>query len=249
MTTALQLEICAETLQACAAAREGGADRIELCSDLAEGGVTPSHGLIRRAMLESKLPVHVMLRPRAGTFVYSAVEFEVICSDLEHAAQLGAAGVVCGILREDNTVDEERTAKLVKLAGPLEVTFHRAFDYAPDLAQALDSVIACGCRRVLTSGGKPSASEGEVTLAALVEQARGRIRIAAGGGITVQIAARLLARARLDLHTSLRRRLVSDGDRELVTCPGGEPSLELQASDVRTLAGLIASARRDDQFR
>ncbi len=150
LMTTLQLEICAETLQACVAAREGGADRIELCSDLVEGGVTPSHGLIRRAILESKLPVHVMLRPRAGNFVYSAAEFDVICSDLEHAAQLGAAGVVCGILREDNTVDEEKTAKLAKLAGPMEVTFHRAFDETPDLAQALEDVIACGCRRVLT---------------------------------------------------------------------------------------------------
>lgn len=240
--TTLQLEICAETLQACVAAREGGADRIELCSDLVEGGVTPSHGLIRRAILEGKLPVHVMLRPRAGNFVYSAAEFDVICSDLQHAAQLGAAGVVCGILREDNTVHEARTAKLAKLAGPMEVTFHRAFDYAPNLEQALEDVIACGCGRVLTSGGKPSAGEGEDALAALAEQARGRIRIAAGGGITVPIAARLLARARVDLHTSLRRRLVADADRELTAgATGGEPPLEVQASDVRALARLIES--------
>lgn len=237
----LQLEICAETLQTCVAAREGGADRIELCSDLVEGGVTPSHGLIRRATLESKLPVHVMLRPRAGNFVYSAAEFDVICFDLEHAAELGAAGVVCGMLREDNTVDEERTAKLVNLAGPMEVSFHRAFDDAPNLAQALEHVIACGCRRVLTSGGKPSASEGEGTLAALAEQARGRIRIAGGGGVTVQIAAKLLARTRIDLHTSLRRRLVADADEHFSAVPGGEPPLELQASDVRALAGVIAS--------
>jgi copper homeostasis protein len=240
--TTLQLEICAETLQACVAAREGGADRIELCSDLVEGGVTPSHGLIRRAILEGKLPVHVMLRPRAGNFVYSAAEFDVICSDLQHAAQLGAAGVVCGILREDNTVHEARTAKLAKLAGPMEVTFHRAFDYASNLEQALEDVIACGCGRVLTSGGKPSAGEGEDALAALAEQARGRIRIAAGGGITVPIAARLLARARVDLHTSLRRRLVADADRELTAgATGGEPPLEVQASDVRALARLIES--------
>lgn len=241
--TTLQLEICAETLQACVAAREGGADRIELCSDLVEGGVTPSHGLIRRAMLESKLPVHVMLRPRAGDFVYSPSEFEVICSDLEHASQLGVAGVVCGILREDNRVDEERTAKLVTLAGSMEVTFHRAFDYAPNLTKALEDVIGCGCRRLLTSGGKPSAEEGQATLAALAEQARGRIRIAAGGGITVGIAARLLARARVDLHTSLRRRLVDDAGAVINTVSGTEPPVELQASDVRALSSLIASAR------
>jgi copper homeostasis protein len=236
-----RLEICAETLQACVAAREGGADRIELCSGLIEGGLTPSHGLIRRAMLESSLPVHVMLRPRAGDFVYSASEFEVICSDLEHAAQLGAAGIVCGILREDNTVDEQRTSKLVNLAGTMEITFHRAFDQTPNLARALEDVIACGCHRVLTSGGKSSAAEGESGLAALVDQARGRIRIAAGGGITVQIAARLLARTPVDLHTSLRRRLVNDADGDLNAVPGGEKRFELQVSDVRALAGVMAS--------
>ena len=241
--TTLQLEICAETLQACVAAREGGADRIELCSDLVEGGVTPSHGLIRRAMLESKLPVHIMLRPRAGDFVYSPAEFDVICSDLEHAGQLGAAGVVCGMLREDNTVDEERMAQLVKLAGQMEVTFHRAFDDAPNLVKALESVIGCGCRRLLTSGGKASASEGQGTLSALAQQAAGRIRIAAGGGITVGIAASLLARARVDLHTSLRRRLVDDAERDVNTVANGEPPLALQASDVRALSAVIASAR------
>jgi copper homeostasis protein len=173
--------------------------------------------------------------------VYSASEFEVICSDLEHAARLGAAGVVCGILREDNTVDEGRTAKLVKLAEPMEVTFHRAFDDTPDLMRALEDVISCGCRRVLSSGAKATAGEGKRTLAALVEQARGRVRIAAGGGITVRSAASLLTCTRLDLHTSLRRRLVTDADDDRDTVPHGEPEFELQVSDVRALAGVIAS--------
>jgi copper homeostasis protein len=235
------LEICAETLQACVAAREGGADRIELCSGLSEGGLTPSHGLIRRAVLESRLPVHVLLRPRAGDFVYSASEFDVICSDLEHAAQLGAAGIVFGILREDNTVDVQRTSKLVELATPLEVTFHRAFDQTADLWQSLEDVIACGCDRILSSGAKSSAGDGESILTALVEQARGRIRIMAGGGITVKIAAGLLSRTRVDLHTSLRRRLAADANGDLDPVPGGFFGLELQTSDVRALAGVIAS--------
>lgn len=235
------LEICAETLQACVAACDGGADRIELCSGLGEGGLTPSHGLIRRAMLESGLPVHVLLRPRAGDFLYSTPEYDVICSDLEHAAQLGAAGVVVGILREDNTVDVQRTSKLVELASPLEVTFHRAFDQTPDLCEALEDVIACGCHRILSSGGKASAGEGESTLAALVEQARGRVRIMAGGGITVQIAASLLRRTRLDLHTSLRRRLAADGNGGLDAVPGGASGLALQTYDVRALASVIES--------
>lgn len=236
------LEICAETLQSCIAARDGGANRIELCSGLIVDGLTPSHGLIRQAIVESNLPVHVMLRPRGGDFVYSASEFEVICSDLEHAAHLGAAGVVCGILRKDNTVDTERISKLVKLRGAMEVTFHRAFDQTPDLSRALEDLIACGCGRLLSSGAKPSAGEGESTLAALVEQARGRIRIAAGGGITVQVATSLLARTDVDLHTSLRRRLVPESDHHLRTVPGEDPCLELQRSDVRALVAVMAAA-------
>ncbi|MGH9584772.1 MAG: copper homeostasis protein CutC, partial [Bryobacteraceae bacterium] len=152
------------------------------------------------------------------------------------------AGIVFGILREDNTVDVQRTSKLVKLASPLEVTFHRAFDQAPNLWRALEDVIACGCHRILSSGAKSSAGEGESTLATLVEQARGRIRITAGGGITVKIAASLLSRARVDLHTSLRRRLAADTNGDLDPMPGsGASGLELQTSDVRALASIIAS--------
>ncbi|MBV8897568.1 MAG: copper homeostasis protein CutC [Acidobacteriaceae bacterium] len=236
------LEICADTLQACVAAREGGADRIELCSGLSEGGLTPSHAFIRRAMLESMLPVHVLLRPRTGDFVYAQSEFDVICGDLEHAAQLGAAGIVCGILRADRTVDIQRTSKLVQLADPMEVTFHRAFDLTPDLGQALEDVIGCGCQRVLSSGARPSAGEGESVLATLVQQTRGRIRIMAGGGITVQTAARLLACADVDLHASLRRRLNTDSNGSGEYVPGGESDLGLQVSDVRALTTVIATA-------
>jgi copper homeostasis protein len=237
-----QLEICAETLQSCIAARDGGAHRIELCSGLSEGGVTPSHGLIRQAVLESKLPVHVMLRPRGGNFIYSAIEFDVICSDLTHAAALGAAGFVCGILQEDNTVDTDRMSQLVKLAAPLPMTFHRAFDDTPDLVRALEDVIACGCDRLLTSGGKASASEGEQNLAALSARAGGRIRIAAGGGITAIVAATLMAHTHVDLHTSLRRRLVPTAESDTRALPGSEPPLELQISDIRALLAVMANA-------
>jgi copper homeostasis protein len=185
-----------------------------------------------------------MLRPRAGNFVYSASEFDVLCSDLEHAERLGGAGVVCGILREDNTVHTERMCQVVKLAGAMEVTFHRAFDQAPDLSRALEELIACGCGRVLSSGGKVSAGEGESTLAALVQQARGRIRIAAGGGITVQVATSLLARTEIDLHTSLRRRLVPESHLDAKTASGVEPALGLQIADVRALVGVMAAAQR-----
>lgn len=199
----LELEICCETLQACEAAREGGADRIELCSALSEGGVTPSHGLIREAVRVG-LPVHVLLRPRGGDFVYSHAEYEAMREDLQQAAALGAAGVVLGLLHAVGTVDRERTQALVELAGPLQVTFHRAFDRTRDLPEALEQVIGSGCGRLLTSGGQPLAPDGAGMLAQLVAQADGRLRIAAGGGVTAEKAPALLARARLDLHASLR---------------------------------------------
>jgi copper homeostasis protein len=149
------LEICAETIESCLAARDGGADRIELCSMLSVGGLTPSHGLLSSTLAQSELPIHVLVRPRAGNSIYSAAEFEIMIRDVEHVKSLGAAGVVIGLLLLDGTVDVERTSKLVSVAGPLEVTFPRAFDHTPDLPAALEQVIACGCRRLLTSGGNP----------------------------------------------------------------------------------------------
>lgn len=236
-TSRPRLEICAETLQSCLAARDGGADRIELCSGLSEGGLTPSHALTHWAIRETNLPVHVLLRPRAGDFVYSDSEFDVICADLHHAAKLGAAGFVCGVLRHDGAVDLERTSHLVQLASPIGLTFHRAFDLVPDMRQALEDVIACGCRRILTSGGKASAAEGESTIAGLTERARGRIRIMAGGGVTLETAAKLLARTKeIDLHTSLRRPLTP------AVPPHAEPTLELQISHVRALSQTIRTA-------
>jgi copper homeostasis protein len=199
-------ELCAESIQACLAAREGGADRIELCTALSEGGLTPSHGLIHTAVQRSGLPVHVLLRPRGGDFLYTEDEFALMREDLLHARSLGASGFVLGILRADGTVDMERTRELVDLAAPLEITFHRAFDYTVSLERALENVIATGCRRVLTSGGKRDVLAGADRLARLVELAAGRIEIAAGGGLRLKDAADI-ARTTLasHFHGSLRR--------------------------------------------
>ena len=198
-------ELCAESIQACLAAREGGANRIELCSALSEGGLTPSHGLIRAAILRSELPVHVLLRPRGGDFLYSEDEFKLMWEDLLHARTLGAAGFVLGILRADGTVDIERTRELVELAAPLEVTFHRAFDYTCSLAQALEDVLLTGCKRILTSGGEPDVLAGAGKLTELVKQASGRIEIAVGGGLRVKDATALAqATGANHFHGSLR---------------------------------------------
>ncbi len=205
MSHPVELEICAESLQACHAAAEGGADRIELCSALDGGGVTPSRSLIRAAVAGSSIPVHVLLRPRNGNFVYSGEEHAVMCGDLEDAFEAGAAGVVAGALTAGGEIDQLRMRDLLRLAAGRPVTFHRAFDQLHNLSIQLERVIDLGCQRVLTSGGHPSVTAGILTLAMLAEQAAGRIRIAAGGGVTLENAASLARIQGLDIHASLRR--------------------------------------------
>lgn len=182
-------EVCAEGLESCVAAREGGAHRIELCCALIEGGLTPSHALISAAVTQSGLPIFTMLRPRGGDFVYSDAEFALLQEDLEHARSLGVSGFVAGILRPDGTVDGNRMSRLVEKAAPLEMTFHRAFDAATNLEHALEDVIATGCRRLLTSGGAENVIAGAGRLRRLVIQAAERIEIAVGGGLRLENAA------------------------------------------------------------
>lgn len=199
-------EVCAETMEACLAAYQGGASRIELCSALSEGGLTPSHGLIRQAIALCRLPIHGMVRPRGGGFVYSPVEFDIMRDDVLHAKHLGAVGVVLGLLQENGSVDVRRTRQLVEAAQPLEVTFHRAFDLTPSLSQALEDVISTGCKRVLTSGGEKDVNTGATALAELVAQAGGRIEIAAGGGLRIADARRLAKLTGVrHFHASMRQ--------------------------------------------
>jgi copper homeostasis protein len=207
-TRKMIFELCAETIDACLAAKEGGADRLELCSGLSEGGVTPSHGLIRAAIERSGLPVHVLIRPRGGDFFYSEAEVAVMREDILHSQRLGAAGVVLGLLRPDRTVDIEATRALVQLAHPMKVTFHRAFDATLFLPQALEDVITTGADRVLTSGGQKDVVAGATALSALVLQANHRIDVAVGGGLRLQNAASLAQRTgATHFHGSLRRKL------------------------------------------
>jgi copper homeostasis protein len=197
-------ELCAETVGACVAARDGGADRIELCSALSEDGLTPSHGLLHEAIVKSGLPVHGLVRPRGGGFVYSDDEIAVMEQDILHMRQLGVAGVVLGLLKGDGTVDVDATRRLVVQARPLQVTFHRAFDETPSLEQALEDVIATGCDRVLTSGGCNDVMQGAEVLARLVAQAGDRIEVAVGGGLRTTNAAELAMRTQAtSFHGSL----------------------------------------------
>jgi copper homeostasis protein len=193
MARPIVFELCAETLEACIAAETGGADRIELCSNLSEDGLTPDEELLREALKRCRLPVHMMLRPRGENFNYTTAEFDLMCGQLEEVRSLGVAGVVCGVLHADRTVDIDRMRKLTELAGDLPITFHRALDTTPDIYRALEDVIASGCGRVLTSGGAVTALEGARIIAALVEQAGHRIEVAVGSGLRLENAAALVS--------------------------------------------------------
>jgi copper homeostasis protein len=192
------VEICVGDLESALAAEQGGAHRIELCDNLSVGGTTPSAGTIAVACKRLSIPVHVIIRPRAGDFIPSEAELEAMKLDIDAARSLGAAGVVFGLLRPNATIDEERTAELIALARPMSVTFHKAFDETPDLEQALDSLIALGADRVLTSGGRPTAMEGMETLKHLVERSRGRIAILVGGRLSASDMCTIIA------HTGAR---------------------------------------------
>ncbi len=168
------------------AAQEAGADRVELCGDLAEGGATPSAGMIQVVRSRLSIPLYVIIRPRGGDFCYSDPEFEVMQQDIARAKEASVDGVVFGILRKDGSVDAERTGALAALARPVRVTFHRAFDVARDPFEALEDLIRLGIDRVLTSGQEPSAHEGLDRIADLIRRADGRIVVMPGGGVHEQ---------------------------------------------------------------
>ncbi|MGH7612960.1 MAG: copper homeostasis protein CutC [Gemmatimonadales bacterium] len=178
------LEACVDSVESALAAQAGGADRVELCDDLLEGGTTPSAGTIELCHERLRIPLHVLIRPRGGDFVYSGVELEVMQRDIALTGRLGAHGVVFGALQPDGAVDVDRTRALLGVARPMTVTFHRAFDFTPDADEALDALIALGVDRVLTSGQAPSAKEGTHTLTRLVTRAAGRIGILACGSVS-----------------------------------------------------------------
>ncbi len=191
--TRILFEACTGSAEDAIAAQKGGADRVELCANLLEGGTTPSAGTIRLARRHLDIGLQVMIRPRGGDFCYTDVEFEVMKLDIETAKQLGADGVVLGILTPDGAVDKARTAELIALARPLNVTFHRAFDMARDPYEALEDLIGLEVDRVLTSGREISALEGLDLLADLVQQAGDRIIIMPGGGIHERNFQKILA--------------------------------------------------------
>lgn len=203
------LEICVDSLASAKAAEAGGAHRVELCSGLIEGGLTPSLGLIRAVRNQTSLEVYVMIRPRPGDFVYSAEELAIMREDVRLAMENGAHGVVFGLLTAEGEVDVKPTRELVQLARPMGVTFHRAIDLARDLKQALQDVVVAGADRVLTSGGEANAVLGAQPLHDLVELAAGRISIMAGGSVRPENAREIARRTGVsEFHSALRPTLL-----------------------------------------
>lgn len=187
------LETCVDSIEGALAAQAGGADRVELCADLFEGGITPGPGTILLARERLKIGLNVIIRPRGGDFCYSDAEFEVMKRDVEFSKRAGADGVVIGILRPDGSVDVDRTGELVRLARPMSVTFHRAFDLTRDPFEALEDVISLGVDRLLTSGQEGTVVEGLDLLVELVRRAGKRVIIMPGGGINERNLAKVAA--------------------------------------------------------
>lgn len=199
------IEIATTDFTTTRAAVEGGADRIELCSALSEGGITPSYGLVKQCRKAFDLPLFPIIRPRAGDFFYTTEEFEMMQQDVILCKETGCEGVVIGLLKRDGGIDLERTARLVELAYPMEATFHRAFDRCKDPFAALEELIAIGCQRILTSGQQPTAPEGVNLIAELVMQADERIIIMPGAGVR-KVNIRMIAEktGAVEFHSSVK---------------------------------------------
>jgi copper homeostasis protein len=199
------LEICVDSLDSVAACAEGGADRIELCASLAEGGLTPSAGMLSQARGMFPGEIAMMIRPRGGDFVYSPEEIGAMCADIELARELGADAVVFGCLLPDGSIDLAAAETLLEVCGGLPAVFHRAFDVCRDLPEGLEQLIELGFARVLTSGGKPNVMDGLEVIAKLMEKALGRIGILPGGGVTVEQIREIVAQTGVDqVHLSAR---------------------------------------------
>lgn len=204
-------EVCANSVESCLAAQAGGANRVELCAGIPEGGTTPSYGDIftaREVLKETKL--HVIIRPRGGDFLYSPLEQRIMLKDIENARQLGVDGVVFGCLTKEGDIDIPLMQQLMEASQGMSVTFHRAFDVCRNPQQALEEIISLGCDRILTSGQQPTAEQGIPLLKELQKQATGRIILLAGCGVNEKNIARIAQETGIgEFHFSARENIIS----------------------------------------
>lgn len=199
------VEICATSVQSVKNAEKSGAHRIELCSELAVGGITPSYGLIKEVLKQTSLPVFVLIRPRSGDFTYSKDEFEAMRSDIQICKELGCKGIVSGILNVDYSLDRERTKELIEFSKPLEFTFHRAFDWVKKPEESIQTLIELGAHRILTSGQSESAEKGLNTLTQWKKLVENRLTILPGGGINPENVPKFKQAGFTEIHASASR--------------------------------------------
>ena len=246
----MKFEICIDSVAGVRAAQAAGADRVELCADLFEGGITPSRGTIRRARAVGGIGLQVIVRPRGGDFVFDDDEMAAMLVDVETAREEGADGVVIGVLMPDGRVDVARTRALMQAAGSLSVTFHRAFDMTPDPVEALETLVGLGVHRILTSGQEATCLEGLPLIADLVRRAGDRVIIMPGGGITERNVERIVAGAQpKEIHFAALQAVASPAAlRRDHVFMGGElrqpewSRLETSAPLVGTVLGRAAAA-------
>ena len=248
MRSPILVEACVDSVESAEAAQAGGADRIELCSALLEGGLTPSAGAIEEIRQRLSIAVHVMIRPRGADFCYSNAEVDVMRRDIDLAKTLGADGIVLGLLTPDGDVDVARARPLVERARPLTVTFHRAFDMATDPPGALETLIDLGVDRLLSSGQEATALEGVEVLRALVDQAGDRLVVMPGGGVTERNIARVLRESGArEIHVTGTRHADSAMRFRNPNCfMGGElrpPEFSTTVTDARRIAALVTRIR------
>ncbi|MBK6826168.1 MAG: copper homeostasis protein CutC [Chitinophagaceae bacterium] len=204
------IEVATSDFSTTASAVEGGADRIELCGNLAEGGTTPSYGTIRQCREAFSVLLYPIIRPRGGDFLYSAAEFEIMLQDVKICQELGCDGVVIGMLNPDGSIATEDCKRLVDAAYPMGVTFHRAFDRCLDPFEAMEQIIAMGCERILTSGQRPAAPDGVDLITKLNQTADNRIIIMPGSGVRAENIKMLATKTGChEFHSSLRGKLAS----------------------------------------
>lgn len=196
------LEICANSYQSAINAQNAGANRIELCSELSVGGITPSYGLLKKISQEITIPVNVLIRPRNGNFCYSDDEFQQIKTDIQLCKKFNFNGIVTGVLNEDNSIDFERTKELIELSKPLLFTFHRAFDCVSNPIKSIQELINLGVDRVLTSGQKNKAIDGIKLLSELQEIAKSKLTILAGSGVNSKNAKKFKEAGIKEIHSS-----------------------------------------------
>jgi len=243
------VEVCVGSAEGAIAARAAGADRVELCADLVEGGITPSLATVRIVRERTEAGLMVMIRPRGGDFLYSDLEYEVMQRDVDIMKQAGVDGVVLGILCKDGSIDVARTARLVEHARPLQVTFHRAFDMTPDPEAALEALVTTGADRLLTSGQADDVSEALDVVARLVAQAGDRIRVMPGAGVTEANARDVIERTGArEIHFAALVTRPSGMEFHNPTCTMGAPvapgEYEVCETDPALVAAILAQLDR-----